>query len=159
MSEVFEGVLLPCPFNDVKLAIRTLSPSLSLKVERLDDLSIVSRNDQVGRPRFSPEIEQVAADLSKIVGKALVVRYDSRIGHRTSELFINGNMEKAFDEADEVYVLLDEDGEPLVDGERFKLAGMDSDQEYDTIENAIELGLKSLCSGDWEKLLSFIRQT
>ena len=81
MSEVFEGVLLACPFNEVKLAIRTLSPSLSLKVERLDDLSIVSRNDQVGRPRFSLEIEQVAADLSKIVGKALVVRYDSRIGH------------------------------------------------------------------------------
>ena len=68
-------------------------------------------------------------------------------------------MEKAFEEADEVYVLLDEDGEPLVDGERLKLAGMDSDQEYDTIENAIELGLQSLGSGDWEKLLSFIGQT
>jgi hypothetical protein len=159
MSEVFEGVLLASRFNEVQMAIRTISPSLSLKVERLDDLSIVSRNDQIGRPQFSPEIEQVAADLSKIVGKALVVRYDSRIGHRTSELFINGNMEKAFDEADEVYVLLDEDGEPLVDGERFKLADMDSDHEYDTIENAIELGLQSLGSGDWEKLLSFIGQT
>jgi hypothetical protein len=156
MSDVFEGVLLASPFNEVQQAIRTLSPSLSLQVETLDDLSIVSRNDQVGRPQFSPEIEPVAADLSKILGKALVVRYDSRIGHRTSELFINGNMEKAFDEDDEVWVLLDEDGKPLVDGERFKLADMDPDQEYDTVENAIQFGIQSFGSGDYKELRRFM---
>jgi hypothetical protein len=159
MSEVFEGVLLASPFNEVQQAVGTLPSSLSPKVERLDDLSIVSRNDQGGRPQFSPEAERIAADLSNIVGKALVVRYDSRIGHRSSELFVNGNMERAFDEADELWVLLDEEGEPLLDGERFKLADLDPDQEYEAIANAIELGLQSLGSGDWKKLLLFIAQT
>jgi hypothetical protein len=159
MSEVFEGVLLASPFNEVQKAVRTLPSSLSLKVEKLDDLSVVSRNDQVGRPQFSQEIEQVATGLSNILGKALVVRHDSRIGHRTSELFINGNMERAFDEDDEVWVLLDEDGEPLVDGKRFKLADLDPDQEYETIENAIELGIQSLGSGDWKELRSFMGRT
>ena len=156
MSEVFEGILLASPFNEVQQAIRTLSPSLSLQVETLDDLSIVSRNDQVGRLQFSMEIEPVAADLSKIIGKALVVRYDSGIGHRTSELFINGNMEKAFGEDDEVWVLLGEDGEPLVDGERFKLEELDPDEEYETIENAIQLGLQSFGSGDYKELRAFM---
>jgi hypothetical protein len=159
MSEVFEGVLLASPFNEAQKAVRTLPSSLSLIVERLGDLSIVSRNDQVGRPQFSPEIEQVAADLSKIVGKALVVRYDSRIGHRTSELFIDGNMEKAFGEDDEVWVLLGEDGKPLVDGERFKLADMDPDQEYETIENAIQSGIQSFGSGDWKELRALMGRT
>jgi hypothetical protein len=156
MSEVFEGVLLTATFNEVEQAVKTLPSSLNPRLKRLGDVSVVYCDNQRNRRPFSPDIERIASDLSGNLGKALVVRYDSGVGHRSSKLFVNRNMEKAFCETDEVFVPLDEDGYPLLDGERFKLPDMDPDQEYETIENAIQLGLQSLGAGDWKELHKFI---
>jgi len=115
MSAVFEGLLLP--FEGVDEARLQLGPylksrktSINLDYRNLDDeVFVIFRTDPRNAP-FSDEIEGVAAELASAVGKALVVRYDSRIGLRSSLYFEDGVPILGFDNEDEIYLGLNEDG-------------------------------------------------
>jgi len=121
------------------------------------DLSVVSREDGTVRRRFSEHIDQLAVELSMELGKALVVRYDDRVGLRWAGLYEGGEAVREFGEDDELWVPLGEDGEPVVDGLQLKYSELDPDEEYATSVNAIEAGLLAFGRGSWQDLAPIIR--
>lgn len=153
MSSIFEGILCPAEPSAVRKDLISTNTDLTLAVSAVPgDVTAVIRESLRSELRFSAEIDDLAANLSSVYGSSLVVRYDDRIGHRSSILYKEGKRARSFGEEDETYVLLDEEGEPLRDGARFKLAELTSDEEYETIENAIQAGLAEFGKGDWESL-------
>ncbi|MGB3641328.1 MAG: hypothetical protein WBA39_27690 [Rivularia sp. (in: cyanobacteria)] len=158
MSYAFEGVLCVVPFENIQSISSQISTPFKLKINKINDcLSCLSRvRDWV----FSSEMEYVASQISIIFSKAILVRYDDRVGYRESILFQEGLPLKTFDLADEIWVMLDENGEPIVNGLKFRIEQIedDDDEEYETICNAIQLGLESLGINIdvWKEVHSFI---
>lgn len=160
MSTVFEGVLCVIAFENALSISKQVSSNLKLEAEKVNDyLSAICRveNDRK-KMIFSPEMEYVSSQVSVVFSKALLVRYDDRVGYRSSVLFQEGNPIKSFDLEDEIWVITDEDGEPIVDGKKFTIEQIkdDDEEEYETIYNAIQLGLESLGVNAWSEVHSFI---
>jgi hypothetical protein len=97
-------------------------------------------------PFNHPEDEKVACRLSWGLGKALLVLYDDRCGLRFSALYEKGDLASEFGPSDEIWVALDERGEPDLDGERYRWEEIEDDEEgeYETIINSIDAGLEAL---------------
>ncbi len=152
MSEIFEGVLVKADAR--RLEAETIAEQRwPLVVAGLGSgLTIAYRDDPRETAAFSPGMDDLASAISRAVGAALVVRYDSRIGHRSANLYKEGVMERGFGEADETYYLLDERGYPRTDSEKLRADQLDEDEEYETAQNAIQLGLAALGADDWEAL-------
>ena len=62
----------------------------------------------------------------------------------------------SYDEDDEVFVILNEEGIPLSDGPGYKLDELCPDAEYETTKNAIERGLDVFGEVAWKDLLHFM---
>ena len=131
---------------------------LDLEVVKIHaDLSVVYRVEKNRHKLiFDRRIEYLASQLSLEVSTVLVTRYDSRTGHRSSILFKEGLPLYSFDENDEIWVLLDEKGNPLIDGEKFSINSLKDDEEYETIWNAIQLCLQALGVENYNEVYSFI---
>jgi hypothetical protein len=71
-------------------------------------------------------------------------------------LYVDGKLIKEFGEGDELFVPLAENGEPIKTAPRIKLADFIAGEEYETIQNAIELGLAEFGSGNWLDLKQVI---
>jgi hypothetical protein len=157
MSTVFEGILCIVAFEDAISISSQISSSLKLKVEKINNyLSAIFRDENRKSLIFSPEIEYIASKISVAFSQALVVRYDDRVGYRATILFQNGVPSKSFDLADEIWVITDERGEPIVNGEKLTTDQIKDDEEYETIENAIQLGLNAFGINNWSEVHSFI---
>ena len=158
MSEVFEGLICNNPIEEIRREIRRKDLELQLIIEEfVDSSSIVYRNDTRADARFTTELDNLAVSLSILSGgDALLVRYDSRIGYRASILYVNGNPIESFDESKELFVLLDETGEPLLNSQLYTLDQLQPDEEYETGLNAIELGLQRFGKGDWNHIKKVI---
>ncbi|OUL33864.1 hypothetical protein BV372_15195 [Nostoc sp. T09] len=142
-----------------KLVLLTkISSGLTLEVITINEILCVIYRVEENRNKliFSRQIEYLASQLSLEISAVLVARYDSRVGHRSSILFEESLPMSSFDENDKIWVLLDEEGNPLIDGERFSINSMKDDQEYETICNAIQLGLQALGVEDCNEVYSFI---
>lgn len=155
MSAVFEGILISGTANSgskprLKEFCTSRLSGIRIGYAPLDDevTAIVRVGDR--NEAFSEKFDELGAVLSSTYGKALVVRYDSRIGHRSSTYFEAGAEVASFGEKDEIYSPLKDDGS--VTGTRITFDKLDDDEEYETIENAIELGLNRLAMGTWEDL-------
>ena len=162
MSTIFEGVLCVIPFDKIQSISSQISSQLKLKTEKInDDLSCLSRieEDRINWI-FSPEMEYVASQVSVLFYQAILVRYDDRVGYRESIIFQEGYPIKSFNSADEIWVMIDENGEPIDNGEKFTIEQIedDDDEEYETIYNAIQLGLELLGinANAWREVHSFI---
>ncbi|BAY11360.1 hypothetical protein [Calothrix sp. NIES-2098] len=158
MSNVFEAIVCEIDFDRAKNLLATISSELTLEFIKINESLLVIYQLEENRHRliFSQQIEYLASQVSLEISAVLVMRYDSRIGHRSSILFKEGLPISSFDENDEIWVLLDEEGEPLIDGERFSINSMKDDEEYETICNAIDLGLQALGIENWHEVYSFI---
>ncbi len=161
MSYAFEGVLCVASFENIQSISSQISTPFKLKVDKINDcLSSLSRVEDRRNWVFSSEMEYVASQISVIFSKAILVRYDDRVGYRESILFQEGLPLKTFDLADEIWVMLDENGEPIVNGLKFTTEQIEDDdnEEYETICNAIQLGLESLGinTNAWKEVHSFI---
>jgi hypothetical protein len=157
MSTIFEGILCPAKPEQVQQALLDTEIPWNLALSDLpSDLTAVVREDPRSALVFAEAFDGLAEFLSDRLGTSLVIRHDDRIGHRSSKLYRNGELVQAFGEDDELYVLLDEEGEPISDGERFSLRELDPDEEYETVKNAIQLGLDGLGRGDWNSVFSLI---
>jgi hypothetical protein len=157
MSSIFEAILSPAEPERLLQVLEPLEISLHLALSSLPGgLTAAVREDPRHEYAFTEDLDGIAEALSKTLGTSLVVRYDDRIGHRSSKLYRDGELIRSFGEDDEVYVLLDEDGEPIPEGERFSLQDLDPDEEYETIKNAIQLGLEGLGRGDWPSVFDLI---
>ncbi len=159
MSAVFEGVLVPRTVAgtsgaNLKKYCESQMGEIRIGLAVLDEeVSAIIRVGDRNAP-FSDEFDELGSALSSTFGRALVVRYDSRIGHRSSSYCEGGNELCRFGEEDEVYSPLDDDG--AITGVRVSFDELDEEEEYETIENAIELGLRRLGAGRWEDLLFLI---
>jgi hypothetical protein len=160
MSEIFEGIIyLASPTEAGAVFQKVVSQTaLRLALTQLEgSVYALYRNDERTKAAFVPEMDRLGRGISFDIGEALVARYDSRSGYVSSELYNNGKLSKGFDEDDEVYVLLGEDGMPLVQGKQFRYADLDPDEEYDTLYNAIQLGLDEMALAQiWPRLLDLI---
>jgi hypothetical protein len=156
MSEVFSGVVIAVPLERVKMEYSDVFAHQILHTGSIPvGLTLISykpERNNIDRKK----VYELAMLFSKKLGKTLAIYYDSRIGLRASDYFSNGEHIRSFGQNDELYVQLDEDGEPNDLGKRFKYSELLPDDEYETIENAIELGLKELGQNKWTGLLSYI---
>ncbi len=157
MSSIFEGIIVPVPVDELGSAYRTIQVDLSLTLRQLDGAtSTIYRNDPRSKARFTETIDKLAAKLSERLGKALVVRCDSRVGYRSSTLYAQGRLAQSFDDDDEVWVPIDEAAEALGDGPHLKASELEPDEEYATIYNAVQLGLAALGQGSWDDVSELI---
>ncbi|HXI13731.1 MAG TPA: hypothetical protein VNM92_13970 [Thermoanaerobaculia bacterium] len=154
MSEVFEGILV----STVRDVARTWArdEELQLAFDVLTGMSVIYRVDSRDGFSFSKRSEELAARISTKASRALLVRYDSRAGFRASVAFRDGSELMRYGPDDELYVPLDNDGEPRSDVPPATLSDLDPEEEYETAVNAIELGLREIDGPPWSVLRSFI---
>jgi hypothetical protein len=152
MSELFEGVLCLCTPTEFEEAVRVATAAAGPRARRprtkvravAPRLSAVYAANPRPEGSFAKEMASLAAELSLPLGKALFVLYDNRVGVRLSAMFADGDLVAEYDAEDEIFVPLDENGEPQLLGPRLKPAELDPEQEYDTVMNAVQRGLKDL---------------
>jgi len=147
MSEVFDVVVLPVCAETASEALARIIPSVAMVVRDLPGLGSFVYREPANPRKFSDLIEDLAERLSAVVGKALLILYDSRVGFRHSRLYTNGAVTRYYGEVDAIFVLLDENGRPRLNGKQYEYSELEElgeDEEYETIHNAIELGLMEL---------------
>jgi hypothetical protein len=151
MSEVFEGILYPVESNTGGEA--SFGQGLEFEVCALGPgLRAMYRSDSRRPATFSEEVNKLAGELSRRHGRSLVIRFDSRVGHRSATLYVDGQRASVFGEADELFVPLDERGLPRTNEKPLRADQLAPDEEYETIQNAIQQGLKALGRGSWNDL-------
>ena len=94
--------------------------------------------------RFDEEVDRAAAELSRLYGKSLVIRYDDRIGYESAVLYENGERVREFNEKDELCVPLNPDGTPDLDMPPIGRTELLPNVEYEPVESAVSLGLSSI---------------
>lgn len=153
MSEVFEGCVVPSPDGKAPSIPEHFVAELDLVTASIGpDALIIFRSDLRDVSAFTPRIDEVAAALSCDVDRALVVRYDSRIGHRSSSLYRDGRLVGEYGQDGELFVPLDDDGEPILSAAPVLRKDFHADLEYETIRNAIQQGLETIGVGTWDEL-------
>jgi hypothetical protein len=161
LSNIFEGLLywttgdaLPNALVDASINCRIPFSVVTLTEEV--SAAVVVGPDHLDT--FPGKLECAATALAKSFGQVLLVRYDDQIGHRSSALYESGREKVAYGEEDEIWVLLDDDGAPDMSGPRLRVDQLDPDPdvEYETIENAIQLGLRDFGWERWRLLHHFI---
>ncbi len=157
MSEMYEGVVIPAGAARLRGAFDELRSPLTLRLAELaPDVCGVWR---VARrhENFDPEVvEAVGAALSDGLGLCtLVVFYNNQVGLREAVLFDPAVTEaRVFGEEDEWWVPLDDEGEPITNGPRFRadqmeaLEAQDEDAEFDCVWSALDAGLDALGVAD-----------
>src|SRR5262245_52157468 len=108
VSEVFVGIVVKSSAERVRsVATRFAGVPVEI-VDVKPDAAVVScrtpRNDRT----FENRADEIAAEFSRELEAALVVRYDSRVGLRTSRLYRGGAVAAEFGECNEMYVPIDE---------------------------------------------------
>ena len=156
MSEVFEGIISPTQVTSFA-EVNGRERGLELETHQIGDgLTAVYRSDPRPEAAFCSKMDELAAEVSRRGERVLLARFDSRVGKRSSAIFENGERRQAFSEADELYVPLDERGDPVRDAPPLTLAMLDPREEYETIQNALQLGLRALGRGSWDELFRLI---
>ena len=156
MSEVFEGVMCPGERGALLPLILRAAGPLSLGIEELaQGICVAYREDARAQAAFAPAMETLAAELARHLQWVLLVRYDSRIGHRSSAVF-KERTQSTFGDADELYVALDESGMPVLSAQPLHVDELRSDEEYETVKNAIQLGLDAVAVNQWERLFTLM---
>jgi hypothetical protein len=157
MSEILEAVACKAGPEDATVFLERERPDLSLALAELSNRGIMLyRHDSRAHARFDPYMDHLAKALSSSFQRSLVIRYDSRESFRASALYTNGALHKQYGREDEIFVPLDEEGEPVVDGPTHRYSELDPSGEYETSTNAIELGLQKLGVGSWGEIQAVI---
>jgi hypothetical protein len=159
VSEVFEGVLFRGVAALVQPVLDNAREQFPVDLEPVGKgLSALFRTGPRADAEFSETMDRVAALTSELTGSALLIRYDSRVGYRSSALYQQGRLVRAVGPADERWIRLDRHSERQVNGPTYSVdeLELDPDAEYETLENAVELGLDALGAGDWDELRLFM---
>ncbi|MDX2239048.1 MAG: hypothetical protein NW224_00010 [Leptolyngbyaceae cyanobacterium bins.302] len=161
MSCLFEGILSPTSLTEAEKFLGEISTNIVLKLGEINDSTYVFCRWEPLRNKFIflEEMEYVASQVSiSTSSTSLLIRYDGRVSYRSLILFENGVLSQVFDEFDEIWVRLDENGEPNIGGGRFSNKDVESDNEneYEILTNAIELGLNILGCTTWNEVLRFM---
>lgn len=157
MSYVLEAILIPAAKSE--LALPADAP-FEVEIFALSDA--VTLFARPGRPAFDDQFVQFAATLSASYEGALLVRYDNRVGERASFVFRDQELIASYTTEDELFVELDEEGEPLLDGPRYSEPEVErleeEDREFEVVVNAIQLGCEACPWCVWNLLQRFIAE-
>lgn len=151
MSMVYEAIVLCGDDGAVQHAFDALSSALAFRLLRFPagGFAVLCVPRESGRNFASNEVDRLAAALSIEFGTTLAVHYDDRCGMKVGRQFRTGELVREVGEADEVWVQLDEQGEPLTDGPRFAGDGIPPGVECDCIRQAIDAGLETAGFSAW----------
>ena len=154
MSEVYNCLIIPQPLAKVALVyVKMAHSDVPYDFKPLNaEMTLMYHQAPRDDYRFAEQMDEIAAGLSTHLGVVLAFEYDSRVGHRASREYRNGDLVASYGEADELWVQIDEQGYPIPTSERFHVDELLDDVEYETIENAIDLGLKAISAGRWSDL-------
>lgn len=154
MSIVFEAIIYPILTVDrINRSIdldsfiqTTNSFNLHLKKYQFNNSTgIILRLTE--NKTFDDNLPAIAQQVSIQTYKTLLILYDDRLGYRYSGVYIEGSFIKEFTSEDEIWVLVDEDYNPLLE-RKFSSREVDEDEnennEYVTVCNSIELGLNEI---------------
>jgi len=157
MSDLYEAVVSITDSEKAHAAFRSLDTHLHLRLARLsDELFAIYRVATRDEP-FDDAMHSVAAQLSISCGQCLAMSYDLRCGMSSAHRFRGGSLVESFGEDNELWVLLDEDGYPLHDGERYTVDQLDDNEEYDCIHTGVDAGLLALGVGNPPSLSALIQ--
>ena len=158
MSYRFAGVLCHARLSDVqRLNLSDLFPLKALNASEIaSGISVVYDNGYRQNDNFLSFAVRLSLYLSTQFDNALLVIYNDQTGQRISVHYIKGEENSRFTVDDEIFIPLDEQGEPVLSAKRLTLYELDEDEEYETVENAIELGLKKFGGLEWSVLKTFI---
>jgi hypothetical protein len=101
------------------------------------------------RPSAAEEMDDLADELSLQFGTAVAVQHDDQVGVRAATLSRDGEPERYFGEADEVWVSYGASGERRTDGPRYPGNAVPKDVECDCIRNDIDAALEAAGFADW----------
>ena len=145
MSSFLEGVVCAQPISVVSPCVAAEHRGAHLLARQLQPgTSIVIATNPRFEGSYAEQVRDVARLLSRECGRALFVSYDTRVAGRHAELYESGSLARAFDENDELYVPLRQDGDPDLEHAPLAVTDLSPDCEYETVKNAIQLGLEQL---------------
>ena len=156
MSYVLERIIVPVAPR--RTADRVDDCNMKFDILPLDgETSILARP---GRPSFDDAVCELARSLSIGMGVALLVRWDDRVELRESQVFPDGSRTHRFNNEDELYVLLDDDGIPIHDGRKYRETECDNlpDEEFQFFQNALKFGCEQSGFCSWQRLYDFIQR-
>jgi hypothetical protein len=157
MSDLYEAVITIADLETAHSAFRSLSSSLYLRLIRLAErLYAVHRIATRNAPFDEAAINDAAAQISNSCGQSLAVFYDNRCDINCCNLFRKGTHVGSFGKRDELWVLLDNSGQPIIDGDQFTVDQLEDDEEYGCIQSGIDAGLTSLGVQDPPSLSTLI---
>jgi hypothetical protein len=146
-----------CPFSLKHTAVY-ISADAKIILRELDSTSCVL---------FLPDEEsdsdhglsEFVKFLSANMGKSLLIQYNDHVGYRSSELYESGVPTASFGPDEEIWVEVNEDYQPLPQNGMFRVQQLDvnSDKEYVTYRNAIQLGLEKIgVAISWENIIDIV---
>jgi hypothetical protein len=147
MSEMFEAVVVCKPKSQVQKLVEKLPNAFNCLVREVKPFIssvVIQANRDVD---FDVERDKsLALHLSDAFEKSLLILYDNRLGFRFAALFENAKLLREYNATDEIWVLLDDSGELIRDGQTFSLAEIeaDSENEYGCLQTTIDIGLAAL---------------
>jgi hypothetical protein len=164
MSMIFHGLAVKGSANAALRRLKGVETDLRFAGwQATSRLAIL--HPEVGPEDYDPddlfdELQIIAAMLSDRCSGVLVIQIDTRVGHRYCVYFRDGDPVEAFGVDRELYVPLDDRGEPDWNAPKVAYADLDPDPkaEYATAVHAIDLGLKRLGTGTWPAVLRCLEE-
>jgi hypothetical protein len=153
MSVIFEAVVLEGDLPAIREAVDSLRVPLDLDLYQADERGFVILTSLgPGRLFNWEDVDRLAASLSIVFGTTLAVHYDDRGGVTVACLYREGAAVREFADADEVWVPMDDNGNPREDGPRYPGDHLPLDEECDCILQAIDVGIEAAGFGGWMTL-------
>ena len=151
MGELYEGIVFRCEEPLARAAFGAVVSPLRLRLVRLSDGAFgVYRVASRGERFNAPAVENVAAQLSARVGKAVALFYDNRCDVEAGVLYASGGRSRGFGEEDGQWVPYSETGELVVDHPKLRVSELQPDREYDCIVSPIDAALQAV--GAWPQV-------
>lgn len=149
MSYTYEGLVVAATSATVLHLVESKGVARALDFRVIQLRSNLTGLVRVAEASDSLEPELIMAAglaISAAVAPCLAVFYDDHVALRCSVLFIAGAETVRFTEADELWVPLLESGEPDLAAPRLRVSELidDDEHEYETVANAIGLGIAAL---------------
>jgi len=152
MSERYEAVLFSTSRGEAERAFRLLRSPLPVGLGALarDLFAVYVREGRIFDP---PEVEAIAARLSKTFGKALALFHDDSCGVDVAACYEGGRLTRRFDESSQIWLLLNDAGGVDLEAGRFSAGDVaaddDPEREFLCFATAIDAGLAEFGFDYW----------
>jgi hypothetical protein len=151
MSVVYEAIVLSGDESAIGPAFDALKTTLSLRLLRLTThgFAIARCRHDSSRAFAAEQVHRLAAELSVPFHTTVAVHYDDRCALKIAVLFEGGNLVQEFGEQNEIWVPIDDHGDPVLNGLRYPGNRKPPNQECDCIYQAIDAGLDAAGFSRW----------